>query len=445
MKQISAIVLAACAALNLHAQETPQASPFVSASGQEGTAATIPLTIQQAESIALQKNPQITVGKLRALQANELIREARSVYYPTANLSLTGVGSDAGSRVAAGFLTNPIVYPRAAVGASVSQLITDFGRTNNLVASFVYQAKAEDQNATATRQQIILAVDQVFYNALETKALLQVAQQTVQARQVLVDQVQALTNAKLKSDLDLSFANVDLARAKLLQLDSQNNYEASLSTLSAILGYPDRQNFSPVDPSLQAPPPATEAEPLIQKALQLRPEVQSLQDQVISSEKNARAEHDLWRPTVQGLGVVGLAPVRDPHVDNWYGAAGVNINIPVFNGFSFNARAKSAELETQAKQQQLQDLRNNVSRDVRNAWLGTQKAFERLSVTKQLREQATLALDLAQARYKLGLSSIVEYSQAELQKTEADLEDTDAHYQYQVSKIFLDYSMGITR
>ena len=80
--------------------------------------------------------------------------------------------------------------------------------------------------------------------------------------------------------------------------------------------------------------------------------------------------------------------------------------------------------------------------DVRNSWLDTQKAYARLGVTEQLREQANLAWDLAQARYKLGLSSIVEYSQAELQKTDADLQDTDARYQYRLSQIVLGYQMG---
>ena len=74
-----------------------------------------------------------------------------------------------------------------------------------------------------------------------------------------------------------------------------------------------------------------------------------------------------------------------------------------------------------------------------------QKAYERLSLTQQLREQANLALELAQARYKLGLGSIVEFSQAELQETDAELQDTDAHYQYLVTQIVLAYQMGITR
>ena len=173
--------------------------------------------MQEAEATAIKNNPQITVGKLQALQAREFTRETRAALYPQVGLSVTAVGSDPGSRISAGFLNNPTVYPRVAAGAMVSQLITDFGRTQNLVANSVFQAKAQDQNAIATQQQIVLAVDEAFYNTLETKALLHVAEETVKARQDLVDQVQALTNAKLKSDVDLSFSKVDFARAKLLR------------------------------------------------------------------------------------------------------------------------------------------------------------------------------------------------------------------------------------
>jgi outer membrane protein len=404
-----------------------------------------PLTISEAEAFAVQKNPQITVGKLQALQAEQYVRDVRSAMLPTASLNLTGVDSRAGSRIAAGSLTNSIVYPRAAAGVAVSQLITDFGRTQNLVSSAKFQEKAQDESAIATRQQIVVAVDAAFYAALESKALLHVAEQTVNTRSLLVEQVQALTSNKLRSDLDLSFSKVDLSRARLLELESRNNYEASLSTLSALLGFPDRQDFDPVEPSPPAIPPSEDAAPLIQQALQLRPEVLALQDRVSAAAKFGKAEHDLWWPTINASGVAGIAPVRDDHIPNWYGAVGVNINIPVFNGFLFNARAKTADLETEARKQQLLDLQNNVARDVRIAWLDTRKAYERLTLTRQLREQASLALELAQSRYSLGLASMVEYSQAELQKTDADLEDTDAQYQYVLSQIALAYRMGLPR
>jgi len=441
--QLAAILLAVSVAPGA-AQQTP-ADPASAPPSATTTPATRQITLQEAEATAIKNNPQITVGKLQALQAREFTRETRAGLYPQVGLSVTAVGSDPGSRISAGFLNNPTVYPRVAAGAMVSQLITDFGRTQNLVANSVFQAKAQDQNAIATQQQIVLAVDEAFYNTLETKALLHVAEETVKARQDLVDQVQALTNAKLKSDVDLSFSKVDFARAKLLLLESQNSYEASLSTLSAILGYPDRQDFAPVEPPSQNTPPAVDAGPLIQQALNQRPEVRALQDEVTAATKFSKAEHDLWWPTVSASGVVGAAPIRNDNITNWYGAAGVNINIPVFNGFLFNGRAKSADLDTEVKRKRLQDLQNNVARDVRNTWLDTEKAYERLSVTQQLREQAQLALELSQARYKLGLATIVELSQAELQKTEADIDDTDARYQYAVSQIFLSYQMGLTR
>jgi outer membrane protein len=424
----------------------PQARPAAAAAaGQTGPSNARELTLEQAEGIGLRSNPQITVGRLQALQAHEYVREARSGLMPQISLNLSGIGADPGSRLSAGYLTDGRMYSRAAGGVEASQLITDFGRTPNLVANSQFQAKAADENAVATKQQIVLAVDQAFYNALETKALLVVAEETVKERQLLVDQVQALTNAKLKSDVDLAFANVDMARARLLLLDTRDNYQASLSTLSAILGYPDRQDFAPAEPSVAVTPPAPDAAPLIQQALDLRPEVRSLRNEVLAAERFGRAEHDLFWPTVSALGVVGGAPVRDPNITSWYGAAGVNVNIPVFNGFLFNARAKSADLATQAQQKKLQDLQDNVARDVRNSWLDTQNAYERLSVTQQLREQADLALQLAQARYKLGLGTIVEFSQAELQKTDADIQDTDAHYRYAVTQIVLAYEMGLTR
>jgi outer membrane protein len=409
------------------AQDQPQAQPQPAPTAGQGTTPTgTPLTLAQAEATALRNSPQITIGKLRALEAQQYAREQRSALLPTAYLSLTGVDSEAGSRIAAGALNNPVIFPRAAAGATVSQLLTDFGRTTNLVSSSQFQAKGEDKNSAATAADITLAVDRAFYSVLETRELVKVAEETIRARQTLADRVGALAQAKLRSDL----------------LESQNNYQTSLATLSAILGYPDAQVFEVVQPGEEITPPSPDVLPLITQALEQRPEIAALQFQVESAQKNGNAEHDLWRPTVSALGTAGIAPVRDPQIRNWYGAVGVNINIPVFNGFLYSARAKVADLQTEAARQKLMDLRNNVARDVRISWQDANQAFARLTVTQQLRQQANLALDLAQRRYNLGLSSIVEFSQAGLGKTEADITDTDARYRYRLSQIVLAYTVG---
>ncbi|MGA9305529.1 MAG: TolC family protein [Candidatus Sulfotelmatobacter sp.] len=397
------------------------------------------LSVKDAEALALKNNPAISVARLTALASGQVTREVRSNLWPQAYGNLTAVDALANSRITAGMLNNPSVYTRAAAGATVSQLITDFGHTTNLVASARLQARADEQSAVATKQDILLAVDQAFYNSLQTHAVLQVAAQTVASRQLLSDQVSALTKSKLRSDLDLSFANVNLAQAKLLYLDALNNDKASMAALSAILGYPTLEAFELVNDTEQLAPPPAEVDPLIAEAFAKRPEILALEFQSESEEKLHRAEHDQLYPAISALAAFGDSPVRDDVIYGPYAAVGVNVQIPLFNGFLFSAKSREADLRTQATRQRLMDLRNRISRDVRTSWLAASTGFDRVSVSEQLLAQANQALDLAQTRYKLGLSSIVELSQAQLQQTQAEIGNAQAGYEYRLALSVLRY------
>ncbi|HKT70024.1 MAG TPA: TolC family protein [Terriglobales bacterium] len=398
------------------------------------------LTLKDAEALAVKNNPLITVGRLRALASQQVLRETRSSYWPTAVVDLTGVDAQDNSRITGGGLNNPIIYPRAAAGTMVSQLITDFGRTRNLVATSSLRARAENENAAANALQIKLAVDQAFYNALQSRAVLQVAQQTVSERQTVADQVQALFNAKLKSSLDLSFAQVNLAQAKLLLLDAQNNNDAALASLSAVLGYPSLQQYEVVDETTPLKAPPADVDQLIVQAMQKRPELAALNYDYQAAQKFQSAERDLLFPTVRALGALGSTPLAGNNaLAPWYGAVGVNVEVPIFNGFLYSARAREAALRAQAAQQQLRDLQDSIARDVRTGWLNAATAYQRLSVSQQLLQQANLALDLSQTRYKLGLASIVELSQAQLQQTQAQIGSAQATYQYRFALAVLNF------
>jgi outer membrane protein len=429
------ILLLLLTAIGARGQANPPAAPPAPAPPR--------LTLKDAEALAVKNNPLITVGKLTALAAQQVLRETRSSYWPTAVVDLTGVNAQDNSRITAGGLNNPIIYPRAAAGTIVSQLITDFGRTRNLVATSSLRAKAENENAVANALQIKLAVDQAFYNALQTRAVLQVAQQTVAERQTVADQVQALFNAKLKSSLDLSFAQVNLAQAKLLLLDAQNNNDAALASLSAVLGYPTLQHYDLVEETTPLSAPPADVDQLIVQSMQKRPELAALSYDYQAAQKFQSAERDLLFPTVRALGAVGSTPLAGNNaLAPWYGAVGVNVEVPVFNGFLYSARAREAQLRAQAAQQQLRDLQDSIARDVRTGWLNAGTAYQRLSVSQQLLQQANLALDLSQTRYKLGLASIVELSQAQLQQTQAQIGSAQATYQYRLALAVLNFQIA---
>ncbi|MGA8867357.1 MAG: TolC family protein [Candidatus Sulfotelmatobacter sp.] len=397
------------------------------------------LSLKDAQALALKNSPQISVARLTALASQQVTREVRSSLWPTAAVDLTAVDANPGTRITAGALNNPIIYQRAAAGAMVSQLLTDFGRTTNLISSASLAAKAENQNAVATREQVLLAVDQAFYNALQTQAVLTVAQRTVGDRQTVADQVGALYKNKLKSELDFSFANVNLAQAKLLLLDAQDNDNAAMAALSAVLGFSNLQSFQLVEDTTPLTPPQGNVNDLISVAFAMRPEILALEFQSESAKKFQTAERDLLFPDIRALGAVGDTPVRNPIVSNWYGAVGVNVEIPVFNGFLYPARSREAALRAQAEQERLRDLRDRIARDVRTSWLSATTAYDRLAVTQQLLEQSNLALNLAQARYKLGLGSIVELSQAQLQQTQAQISNAQAGYDYRLALAVLQY------
>ena len=401
------------------------------------------LTIRDAEQLALKNHPRITIGELNVLAAKQTAREVRAAFLPVIAANATGVTTlNEGNRLTAGYLNNPSVFDRAAAGLTGGQLITDFGRTKNLYTAANLSAQAQAETARATREQIVFIVDQAFYDALSSDVLVKVAQQTVQARQVVADQIQALENAKLRSALDLSFANVNLAQAQLLLVNANNNRGLAYAILSEALGLPNEKSFELAD-SPPAQPPVQDIDAIIQQALDNRPDLKALELQQSAAQHFATAEARLQLPDVNALGATGLTPVASSRLGtNGYGAVGVNVHVPVFNGFLFSARATEAKLRAQAAQESVRDLKDRVARDVRQAWLNVNSAFERENVAAKLLEQATLSFNLAQARYRLGLGSIVELSQAQLQQTEAEIGTVTAKYQYEFSLSALSYQLG---
>jgi outer membrane protein len=402
------------------------------------------LTRLQAEQMALKNNPRISVAALIALAQKQVVRETRSGELPSLYGNGTGVGAEEASRISSGALTASRLLNHVGAGVQLNQLITDFGRTPNLVASSSLQAKAATQSAEATREDIVFASDLAFYNALEAQATLQVANSTVNERQSVTDQVDALTASKLKSTLDQSFAQVNLSQAKLLVLDSQNQANAAMASLNDILGTTTDHHYQLVDDLALPAPIADSAEAVIALALQQRPDLKAQQLTHDADVRFSRAQHELLLPTISAAGVVGVTPVGSPTYfpQDWYGAAGVNVSIPIFNGFKFHAEAAEADLRAKASNEQSRQLTVRIVRDVRTAWLTAITAQQRMSVTAELVKEANTALDLAQTRYQLGLSSIVELSQAQLQQTQAQIADANARFEYEADLATLRFQSG---
>ena len=406
------------------------------------------LTLQLAETIALQNHPQIQAAQSEAQYANQQITVARSPYYPVVSADVTGSQANNGGRIGAGFLTDSRLFDRFGQGITFSQLITDVGRTGNLVASSRLQAEAGNQNVVATRYDVLLQVNRTYYDVLRAQGVVTVAQETIAARQLLLDQVSALAQNNLRSQLDVSFADVNVSEAKLLLLRAQNAVQEAYAQLARALGSDQVVDYQLVDEPLPASPPA-KPDDLIAQALAGRPELASFRLSRDAAYKFVEAEKDLSRPTVSLVGVAGYTPyiaqLTSQTIPSEYEGAAVNVNIPVFNGHLFSARREAARYRALEADQRLRNEQERVARDVRVAWAGASTAFQSIDVTAQFLRQAALAVDLAQGRYNLGLSSIIELTQAQLNQTQAEIENLSAKYDYQSQNAALQYTIGTLR
>jgi outer membrane protein len=399
------------------------------------------LSLRDAEQRALATHPDVAAAQAAAQAAQQTVREARSAYWPAIFGNVTGAAAPDGTRITAGALNNPSVFDRLATGVIASQLVTDFGRTSALVQTQKLRAGAQEQDVTLVRAEVLLDVDRAYFDVLRAQAVQRVARQTVDARQLVVDQVGALASSGLKSGLDLSFARVNLSQAQLLLVQAQGDVQSARAALNTAMGAPQTSTYALVDEPLQQPS-AEDAAAMIVEALRDRPDVAGERLSAEAASKFAEAERALFRPVVSVVGTTGVTPYRDSTLNEHYSAAGFNVNVPVFNGGLYSARRSEAVYRAQAAGQALRDLENRVARDVTLAWVQTRTAYQRVDLTNQLVAQAADALDLAQQRYTMGLSSIVELTQAQLNRTQADIDQASARYDYQARAAALKFQTG---
>ena len=399
------------------------------------------LTRAEAQQRALANHPRIQAARLRAAAAGAAVGEARSAYFPAVGFNLTAVGAEQGSAIAAGGLATSSLADRLAGGVVANQLITDFGRARSLSASLSLTASALEGRLDEVRAAVVLEVSQAYFQALAADAVLTVSRSDLDTKQLLARQVAALARSELKSTLDVSFADVAVSEAELAVSRSESAAAAARARLSAAMGDTGPAAYLLTDEVLRTDL-AADPQADIDQAVRSRPALIALSASREAAQRFADAEKRLAYPTINVLAAAGTLPLRDEKLRGSYGAAGVNISVPVLTGGLFSARRLEASLRAQAAARDVDDLTATISRDVRIAWLEAEDAFKRLDVTARLVQQVDTTMRLARTRYDAGLTGIVELTQALYSQTSAHVEAARAKYEYLDRRAILDFTVG---
>ncbi|HUX80157.1 MAG TPA: TolC family protein [Alphaproteobacteria bacterium] len=401
------------------------------------------LTLKQALEIALTHRPEIISSEQTIEARKQEVDQAFADYLPQVGGHAVRAYAGNNARAAAiGGITNPLILKRASLGLSVYQMITDFGRTSDIVSAADAKVNAQIAKSFSVRDRVIFEVTRAYYNTLLAQQILKVAQETLAVRLTLFEKIQLLAKEKLKAFFDVDIATQSVDEAKLLLLKAQNDLDDAQAELSQALGYGELIHFD-LSHQLRIEPLTTKLAPLLEIAKKQNPDLESLRAEVSQRKfqyEAAVAEH---YPTIGAIGYTGANPSRNKsELNSTYAVAGVTLDVPFYTGGRITATAKQMLFEMKALEMDLVAKENKLIRDVRVAWNNVQSSYQNIGVLKELFINNAKALELAQASYEFGLISIVDLVQEHLRKTQAEISYSTARYEYLINCALLNLLLG---
>ena len=121
---------------------------------------------------------------------------------------------------------------------------------------------------------------------------------------------------------------------------------------------------------------------------------------------------------------------------------GINLNVPIFSGFSTTYRVRSAEAQVEAKNAQLEQVHLQVALDVWTAYQNLTTATQSLRTTAVLLDSAEQSARVALGRYKAGVGSILDVLNAQSALASARQQRIQSTFNWNISRATLAQSMG---
>jgi len=412
------------------------------------------LSLQEAMEIALKEHPSLKQSREKVTAAKYQIGSARAAYLPqvtyTHNLyygnafpATSGAvsGGPPGLGSSLGGTTTDYYVNRF----SLSQLIYDFGKTPGQINQSRATFHQTEEDYAGNRQKVVLDVRTAYFGYLAATRARKVTEETVRQNQELVKQAQGFYEVGLKAKIDVTKAEANLYNAEADLIKAKNGVELSKVTLMTALGLKTFP-FAGVEDVMEITPQPLSLAALKTQALNRRPEIvrnRYQQDYDQAAYKVARAG---WFPTVSSLAAYGWsapnAPFSATSFDNKSWWVGAGVTVPLFDGLLTYNNVKTANANIRATLADKEVLSQDISKEVDQRYLDVTAAWELIRATKKALEAARENYRLAQGRYQVGVGSIIEVTDAQVQYFQADLKFVQALYDYRVAEAQLDKAIG---
>jgi outer membrane protein len=276
-----------------------------------------------------------------------------------------------------------------------------------------------------------------------------VTEETLKRRRAVRDQVESLYRHQLKSKVDLDLIRVETSNAELALIRAQNDFKSNVAALNNAMGVqgPEAYDLQAVEFSVSSSLP--DIDTLVTDGLQNRPELLGGRDKIEASDELLKAVKALNFGSVSAVGSLGVTKywdahdsgIRDNEVAPFWGL-GATARLPLFTGFKIRNQISEASHLRGEAEYDLQDVANEVVLQIIRAYLTQTTNAEQIALEQQRVEYAKEALALAQERYRIGLSPIIDVIRATAVAFEAESGLAEAQYIYKTSEAVVAYATG---
>ncbi len=408
-----------------------------------GVSKSLELNLADCLELALQYNPKIKASYAQARAIKTHRGQTLSNYSPRVNLStgISRIKPDMSSSGLAFMERDP--FNRYLIGTiGVKQLIYDFGITQNTYTINKLEYENSLQNIENTVNDVIYKVKDSYYHLITSIEKRKVMEDTVQKYQETYNQALAFYEVGTKPKIDVTIAQTNLADAKAKLIETKNEEEIAISRLNNAIGLPFIVPYD-IEENLPFETLNLSMNEIIDIANNNRPALKSAILSIKTAEQQIKLAKKVMLPKLEFQGNWGAAKNPDIETKNFWNLGGV-LEFPLINPLLIKNQIDEAKSLLEKQQFDSQGTLNDVYYDIQNAWARLNNAQEKVPVALLAQKKSEENYELANGRYKVGVSDAIELKDAQIQYQNARLNYYQSLYEYNSAKADLERAIGQT-
>jgi len=363
------------------------------------------LSLDQCIELGLQNNPGFQSSEFLVKETKAKIEEAFSGYYPFVSLNsdADAYSKDNGSQR----------YDNFNTGVTLSYYIFQGYKTKSLYGASQDNYQANIHQHEVNRQDLRFNIIGAYYRTLQSERILQSAEESVRNSDMHLEFARAKQKAGMATRSDILKSEVELSNAELEKIKADNTLLVAKGNLNQLLGLPSDYQIELMDDlSIINEISIQSFDSLLNEAINSRTEIKKYLSLLNVQQKYILLAKSGYYPSLSASANYNYAgPAISLLQQNWW--LGMTLSVPVFKGFSNKARVAQEEFAFKSLEKDLEQLKQQISREVWNAWLSVKESVERISTSSKAVESARENLSLAEGEYKEGVGSIIQLTDAQ--------------------------------